>query len=324
MRGSLMRRFTREEHAAVLEANPDNNQAAEAYSLYGRGAVSRQLVRYWRTIFIDNAGNMAKADRALAAQREFIKPQPDDDVGDLSFVPELAERILVIPDLHAPYQHPDALRFLRYVRDTQKPDLVVCLGDEADYHSLSFHDSDPNLDSAGTELEKAKVFLSELHELFPEMLLCHSNHGSMQFRRAKAHGIPVQMLRKYRDVLLPDQDNGGWSWRYGWRIMTRQGPVVFKHQSSGPALGDASHEGANLAVGHLHGSFGIEYAASSNRLYWAMQSGCLIDKDALAFAYGKHAKSKPIVGCSLIINGLPTLLPMVLNSDGRWASKVGL
>ena len=27
---------------------------------------------------------------------------------------------------------------------------------------------------------------------------------------------------------------------------------------------------------------------------WALTSGCLIDKDALAFAYGKHSKNKPI------------------------------
>lgn len=45
--------------------------------------------------------------------------------------------------------------FLRHVRDTYGPDMVVNMGDETDGHAISFHDSDPNLDSAGVELEKA-------------------------------------------------------------------------------------------------------------------------------------------------------------------------
>lgn len=321
MRGNLMRRFTREEHTNILDLHQKNKDAARVYTELGRGEVSRELVRYWRSIFIDADGNMAKADRALAAQREFIKPQPDDDVGDVGFIPEKAQRILVIGDLHAPYQHPDALEFLCHIRDELGPDLVVNVGDETDYHALSFHDSDPNLDSAGAELEKSKVFLSQLYDEFPQMLICHSNHGSMQFRRAKAHGIPVQMLKRYRDVLLPGRENAGWSWRYAWRINTDLGPVIFKHQPSGPILGDAAHEGANLVCGHLHGNFSIDYAGSSDRLYYGMQTGCLIDKHAMAFAYGKHAKGKPVIGCCVIINGTPQLIPMPLGRDGRWIHR---
>lgn len=318
MRGSMMRRFTREEHTAILDKHERDRSAADAYTALDRGEVSPQLVRYWRTVFVDFKGNLSGADRALAVQRQFIKPQPDDDIGDGLHIPEIAHRILVIGDQHSPYNHPDALRFLSYLKDTVQPDLVVCIGDEADYHAMSFHDSDPNLDSAGTELEQAKRYLKELHKLFPQMLLCHSNHGSMQYRRAKAFGIPVQMIKRYRDVLLPDQDSSGWSWAYGWRVNTPHGPVLFKHQPSGPIIGDAAHEGASVVAGHLHGKFSIEFSASSDRLYFGMQVGCLIDKDALAFAYGKHSKAKPIIGAACIVDGVPGLLPALLTPNGRW------
>ena len=83
-------------------------------------------------------------------------------------------------------------------------------------------------------------------------------------------------------------------------------------------VADAAHEGCNVAVGHEHGQFKIGYAASSTRLYWGMVAGCGIDRKSLAFAYGKHTKNKPILGCAVIMNGEPVLVPMVMDESGRW------
>jgi hypothetical protein len=211
--------------------------------------------------------------------------------------------------------------FLRAIKESFPIDLVVNLGDELDYHAMSFHDSDPNLESAGTELEMGKVLLRELHKLFPELLLCHSNHGSMVFRRAKAHGIPVQLIKRYRDIVFPEHGAPGWSWAYSWRVNTPLGTVMFQHQSSN-VLSDAAHNGCNLIVGHSHGNFGVDYSASSAHLYYGGYAGCLIDKDSLAFAYGKNSSKKPIVGCMVILNGRPMPIPMILNNEGRWIGQL--
>ena len=320
MRGALMRQFTKEQHIEILTSCSNNASAASEYNRRGAG-VSAQLVRYWRTIFIENNGNLTGADNTLKQGRVLIKPQPDDDIADVSFIPKSAESILVIPDMHAPYHHPDTLAFLMAARDAFQPDLAVSLGDELDYHSLSFHDSDPNLDSAGVELEKGKAFLHKLFIEFPQLLVCHSNHGSMVYRRAKAHGIPVQLLRTYRDIVLPNVRNQGWSWAFSWRVKTPLGDVLFKHQTSN-ILGDAAHNSCNLIVGHNHGHFSVEYSASSSHLYYGCYSGCLVDKDALAFAYGKHSLRKPIIGCTVVLNGRPMLIPMILKEDGRWIKRL--
>jgi hypothetical protein len=321
MRGSIMRLFTEAQHKQILSDNLNDRDASLVYSTLGSRFVSPQLVKYWRTIFIYNEGNMAKADRELKADRVLIKAQPDDDIGNTSFIPAVAECVLVIPDIHAPYQHPDTIPFLMAVREWFSPDLVVDLGDELDYHAMSFHDSDPNLDSAGVELEKGKEFLNELYKVFPQVLVCHSNHGSMQFRRAKAHGIPVQLIKKYRDVIFPSHGAPQWSWAHNWRINTPMGEVLFKHQASG-ILSDAAHNSCNLVVGHSHGNFSVEYSASSSHLYYGMYCGCLIDKDSMAFAYGKHSLRKPIIGCAVILYGRPILLPMVLDKGGRWIGRL--
>lgn len=318
--GKLMNLLTAEQHKELLASYPDDSEAAVEYTKRCGVSVSHRNVRYWRKVFKD-AITKAAADREIKQRIKLHTPQPDDDIGHTAFVPEVAKCILVIPDQHAPYQHKDALAFLGAVAEAFQPDLVVNLGDELDHHALSFHDSDPNLDSAGVELEKGKEFLNELNMLFPEMLICHSNHGSMQYRRAKAHGIPVQMIKKYRDVLFPEHGAPGWSWAYSWLITTPLGKVMFKHQTTG-LLADAAHNGANLVVGHEHVKFDIEYSASSAHLYYGMHAGCLIDKDSMAFAYGKHSLRKPIIGCAVILEGRPMLLPMVLDTEGRWIGKL--
>lgn len=292
--------------------------------------VSRQLALYWAKQFEFTKKNgedfvtLTPANRALKEERVLRQPSPDDFKSKLSSAGSAVHNaILVIPDLHAPYHHPDTIPFLKAVREHYGTETTVNLGDETDHHGLSYHDSDPNLDSAGVELTKAREFLAELEREFPIMMLCHSNHGSMLHRKAKTHGIPADMLKSYREVLFPDGGGEGWEWDYSFRLALPNGDdVLFKHQASGDLLAAAAHERCNLTIGHLHAKYGIEYSASTACLYWAMNGGCLIDAKSLAFAYGENFKHKPIIGCSVIIDSLPILVPMRLNEDGRWIGKL--
>lgn len=199
----------------------------------------------------------------------------------------------------------------------------VSVSGNCDGHAISFHDSDPNLDSAGVELEKAKVGLEKLHTLFPNLLLCDSNHGSLIYRRAKAHGLPIQMIKKYREILFPEHKAQGWSWADAWVLNTPMGAVRFQHQVAGDLMLNASHERTNLVIGHFHGKLDITYAASSSALYFGAHTGCLIDNKSLAFAYGKLSRNKPILGCLVITDGCPQIIPMLLDSNGRWVGVTG-
>ena len=80
--------------------------------------------------------------------------------------------------------------------------------------------------------------------------------------------------------------------------------------------------GMCVVQGHHHNLFAVQYWGSPLGLYWALQLSCMADKDSLAAAYGKNNLQRPIVGCGIIINGQPKLLPMVLNKRGRWDKEV--
>jgi len=74
-------------------------------------------------------------------------------------------------------------------------------------------------------------------------------------------------------------------------------------------------------AGHYHNTFKIEYWANPLGLYWGMQTGCLIDDRSFAFNYNNVNLHRPLIGTGLIINGLPILEPMVLDSEGNWVGK---
>jgi len=322
-------RFTKEKHTRK-DGTIDYIKMSKVLSNNRHGTtVSPELCLYWAKQFDEVKKNgesyatLSKANKAIKDNRVLRKPSLQDDDAQIDLNLGSNSSILVIPDQHAPYQHPDTIPFLIEVAAKYKPDLVVNLGDETDMHGLSYHDSDPDLDSAGVELAKARVFLGQLASVFPKMLLCHSNHGSMLHRKAKTHGIPADMLKSYRDMLFPNGGGEGWDWKGSHRIPLPNGDFVqFQHQASGNLLDAAAHERCNLVIGHFHSKFSIEYSASRAAAYWAMFGGCLVDAKSLAFAYGNLFKNKPIVGCSVILDSLPLLIPMRLDSEGRWIGKL--
>ncbi len=229
------------------------------------------------------------------------------------------KRILVISDLHLPYQRPDAFDFLREVKKQYKPDFVVNIGDLLDQHALSFHDSNPDLYSAGHELIKAKDQVKELESIFPQMVEIDSNHSSMIYRRALKHGLPRAYLKDYGDFLQTKK----WKWVDDLVLtLPNKQRCLFTHGRSADVLKVSQTNGMNCVQGHYHTKFNIQYWANPDALYWGMQCGCLINQKSMAFAYAKNFKTRFIMGCGIIIDSQPKLLPCVLNNKGNWIGKL--
>ena len=224
-------------------------------------------------------------------------------------------RILVIPDLHLPYQHIDAIDFLTKIKKKLQPTRVICLGDELDYHSLSFHDSDEDLFSAGDELRKAQAYISSIYELFPDMDVLESNHGSIAYRKAKHHGMPRFLLKSYADVL------GTPNWKWHDRLIVdlpNNRKCMFIHSLGANVLQSSQSIGMSLVQGHHHSQFEIRYWQNDSGLNFAITSACLIDDKSMAFAYNKLQVKRPIMGVTFIEDSLPYLIPMITDDSGRW------
>jgi predicted MPP superfamily phosphohydrolase len=229
-------------------------------------------------------------------------------------------RILTISDQHMPYNHPDMFAFLKAIKTKYNPTLVINGGDEVDAHALSFHDSDADLPSAGDELELAIKGLKKLEAMFPNMILLDSNHGSLAVRKFKFHGIPMKYLATPQQIYgVSDK----WQWTNDLSVKLPNGQdCYFCHGISKSGIKLAQQRGTNVVQFHYHTDFRIDYVGNPSNLLFSLQSGCLINTKALAFAYDKLNLNRPIIGTSMIIDSKPMLIPMVLNSAGRWIGKL--
>lgn len=270
--------------------------------------ISRQMARElgvaWSTL-----ESHAKRN-GLKGRFEYITKQKYSPSFHIDSGKEDNSSILIISDMHIPYQHNDTLDFLSDLKVKYKPTRIICMGDELDKHSLSFHDSDPDLRSAGDELEASKLVISKLKKIFPKMDLLESNHGSLLYRKAKHHGIPRQYLKTYNEVLGVDEN---WKWHFDLIVNLPNGqPCYFHHGKSSDVLRLSQTMGMNAVQGHFHEKMSVQYWANPLGLYFGLQVGCLIDDESLAFSYNNVNLKRPLIGTAVIVDSVPILEAMKL------------
>jgi hypothetical protein len=265
-----------------------------------------------RICFINNEGKEPKEVMEITPANSKVKKGKVGDVDTSS--------ILIISDQHMPYEHPDMFEFLAAVKKKFEPTLIVNIGDEADKHAMSFHDSDSDLPSAGAELALAAAKIKQMEKMFPDMILVDSNHGSMALRKFKHHGIPMKYLASQHDIYgVSDR----WQWVNDLTVKLPNGQdCYFVHGMVKSGIKLAAQRGTNVVQGHYHTDFKIEFIGNPKNLLFSLQVGCLIDSKSLAFAYDKLNLNRPIIGVGMIINSHPILIPMVLSEGGRWVGKL--
>jgi hypothetical protein len=230
------------------------------------------------------------------------------------------KRILFISDLHAPYMHQDAAKFLAAVKKKYNPTSVILSGDEVDWHSISMHEHDPNLPGPLDELNQAIKQLKPIYKLFPKAAILESNHGSLVFRRAKNAGLPDAVFKSYQEML---QAPRGWTWHFDLRLKLPGGEMCYFHHSKGANVKKNSQAyGMSFCQGHHHETFEITYWGNPLGLHFGLTTGCLVDPKSLALAYGKNNLRRPVLGVSVILDGIPKLLPMIVDKKSRWTGVV--
>lgn len=218
-----------------------------------------------------------------------------------------ATRTLVISDTHCPFHHPDAWDWLADIRRQHRPTRIVHIGDEIDAHSLSRYVANPDLPSPGEELHRAKESLSSLHKLFPVVHVCESNHTVRPLKRAAEAKLPSAFLRTLADVLGLRR----WRWAPRWEF----DGVVYQHgdgfAGQRAALTAAERNRKSTVIGHVHTEAGVAWSASYHDQIFGLGVGCLIDPSHAAFDYAKHFARRPILGCGIVADDVPTFLPMI-------------
>lgn len=242
--------------------------------------------------------------RNLLSEAALMYPVAPEACYKPVFLEQGKKRVLVVGDIHAPFDLTQYLHHLKSVYDQFNCDTVVFIGDIIDNHYSSFHNTDPNGMGGGDELDYAIARIQRYYEVFPEAYVIIGNHDRMTARKAFAGGVPRQWLKEYHEVLqVPN-----------WKFVTELelDGVLYFHGEGGTAKTKMKSELQPVVQGHLHTQAYIEWAFSKQSRIFGMQVGTGIDFDEYAFAYAKAGK-KPAISCGVVLNGLyPFLVPMDL------------
>jgi len=254
----------------------------------------------WREIFNQLADSVPNSsyEQARNKIRDYIRgceqyKQQKEKVAQVN------KAIGVIGDLHIPFDHPNYLQFLQDTFAQYNVGQIISCGDLIDNHAISRHQTETCAKSAYDELDASITRLKTYVKAFPKVKICQGNHDNILERQAATLGIGKRFLKSFNDLLeLPN----------GWQIEEEFiiDNVLYRHgiNCSGKdgALNAAIQERISLVMGHSHSFGGCKYSANKRDIIFGLNAGCGIDIDAYAFAYGKHAKYRPTLGCGIVFD----------------------
>lgn len=237
----------------------------------------------------------AEIGRVLGRSMESVKKRvARSKVDPLPF----SKNILVIGDLHAPFTKIGYLEFCKEIYRKYKCSQVVFIGDCLDNHFSSFFDTDPDGYGALEELRRAKEIVHLFHNEFPIANVCLGNHDILADRRRFNAGISKSWMKTIDEVL----DVPGWKFAEEWII----DGVLYTHGTGRKAKQRCMQEFISVVQGHYHSESYYETFVSEEKLLFALQIGCGVDRQSYAMAYGKHFK-KPQINVGVVMD------------SGRWA-----
>lgn len=102
------------------------------------------------------------------------------------------QRVLVLPDIHAPYHHPQMLADA--IEANRSADICVVMGDISDSYALSRFDKTHRA-PIDEEIRQVEIILQTLSSTFPEVRIIRGNHDARLERQLTARLNDLEFLR---------------------------------------------------------------------------------------------------------------------------------
>ena len=203
-------------------------------------------------------------------------------------------RVLVIGDLHAPFDLDSYFDFCVETYNNYNCNKVVFIGDVIDNHYSSYHETSSDGMGGAEELDLAIDRLRRWYNRFPDADVTIGNHDRIIMRKAQTSAVPSKWIKSYKEVLETP------NWRFLEEVEIDG--VLYIHGEGGTAKTKCRADLQSVVQGHLHTQAYTEYFVGRKSRIFGCQVGCGINHESYAMAYAKAGK-KPAVGCAVIIDG---------------------
>lgn len=202
-------------------------------------------------------------------------------------------RVLIIGDLHTPFEHQDYLAHCKKVAKEYKTTHTIFIGDVIDAHFSSYHETNPDGYGAGDELRLSIERLSKWHKAFPNADVILGNHDRMAMRKIQTAGLSSKWLRSIEEVLETP------TWNFSIRRVYDD--VLYIHGEGPTARSKALRSNMSVVQGHRHTEGYVWYNPTEGKTIFGMQVGTGVNDDSYAFEYAKdHPPS--ILSCGVVTN----------------------
>jgi len=193
---------------------PKMTRAALARKIYKENKLSFNNPETVRTRIRYHVGQAGKHQRKRLVDKSLLDKKRSSS--RYEFLPEShaltyepyeikQSRVLIISDLHFPYQHNEAIKLALDYGLKKKVNCILINGDLMDFANISRHERDWRHRSLQEEFEAARAFLSGLRKLFPKakIVFKEGNHDERWEKFLYANAPEVFGDPEYRlDVRL--------------------------------------------------------------------------------------------------------------------------
>lgn len=196
------------------------------------------------------------------------------------------EKVLIIPDIHAPFHSVPALTACLSFSKWFKPDKIFIIGDLVDFYAISRFLKDPERAlHLQDELDEAYNILRRIREQHPKTFICLIR-GNHEYRLQKYLWSEAKELASLRDLNIETllnlksldiiYEKTGRLVHRG--IIIKHGDVVRKFAGYS-AKGEFEKSGMSGVSGHTHRA-AVYYQNNASGSYVWMETGCLCKLDA--------------------------------------------
>ena len=229
--------------------------------------------------------------------------KPDEEALLLNYRKHSSNNVLVIGDLHCPFDLDEYLDFTIEQYYKHNCSEVIFIGDIIDNHFSSYHETSADGLGGADELELAIKRIARWRNAFPMATVIIGNHDRIIMRKAQTSSIPSKWIKSYKEVLeVPD-----------WNFVERyeKDNVQYIHGEGGTARTKCRADMMNTVQGHLHTQAYCEHYVGKRFRVFGMQVGCGINHKSYAMAYAKYGK-RPAVGVGIVANNGKTPINILM------------
>lgn len=284
---------------------PDSNRASLARKIYKKNTLHFDNVESIRTMLRYLSGNSGVKNRKRATDKTMFEDPRSSNPYDLpqsyanEFSPFLINqsRVLVISDLHFPYQTNQAIELALDYGKSKKVDCILINGDLLDFANISRHDKDWHARSTKEEFDACRQFLKSLRLNFPKTKIVYKlgNHDERweKFLYTKAPEIfdvaefQLEVLLKLGELKIEIVKNKR-------PVKIGKLTVLHGHELAGgaggvnPARSTFLKTYSNVLVGHFHKTSSNTETSLDGNIVAVNSTGCLCDLNPAYMPINRH------------------------------------